>query len=86
MLSAGIGDQRPKGREFYVRLRGFSDSAHDSAGLADTFREQLRRGIDVAICHPKILETEFDVLDLSNILFHETNYSLHTLRESSRRS
>ena len=49
-------------------------------------REQLRRGIDVAICHPKIVETGLDLLDFPTILFHETGYSLHTLRQASRRS
>ena len=50
------------------------------------YREQLKRGIDVAICHPKIVETGLDLLDFPTILFHETGYSLHTLRQSSRRS
>ena len=50
------------------------------------YREQLKRGIDVAICHPKIVETGLDLLDCPTILFHETGYSLHTLRQSSRRS
>jgi len=34
------------------------------------YREQLRRGIDVAICHPKIVETGLDLLDFPTILFH----------------
>jgi hypothetical protein len=46
----------------------------------------LHRGIDVAICHPKIVETGLDLLDFPTILFHETGYSLHTLRQASRRS
>jgi hypothetical protein len=50
------------------------------------YRDQLRRGIDVAICHPKIVETGLDLLDFPTILFHETGYSLHTLRQASRRS
>ena len=50
------------------------------------YREHLRRGIDVAICHPKIVETGLDLFDFPTILFHETGYSLHTLRQSSRRS
>jgi superfamily II DNA or RNA helicase len=36
------------------------------------YREQLRRGIDVAICHPKIVETGLDLLDFPTILFRET--------------
>ncbi len=50
------------------------------------YRDALRRGIDVAICHPKIVETGLDLLDFPTILFHETGYSLHTLRQASRRS
>ncbi len=50
------------------------------------YREQLRRGIEVVICHPKIVETGLDLLDFPTILFHETGYSLHTLRQASRRS
>lgn len=50
------------------------------------YREQLRRGIDVCICHPKIVETGLDLLEFPAILFHETGYSLHTLRQASRRS
>jgi hypothetical protein len=50
------------------------------------YREQLRRGVDVAICHPKIVETGLDLLEFPTILFHETGYSLHTLRQASRRS
>jgi superfamily II DNA or RNA helicase len=50
------------------------------------YREQLRRGIDACICHPKIVETGLDLLEFPTILFHETGYSLHTLRQASRRS
>ena len=42
------------------------------------YREQLRRGIDVVICHPKLVETGLDLLEFPAILFHETGYSLHT--------
>ena len=50
------------------------------------YREQLKRGIDVAICHPKLVETGLDLLEFPTILFHETGYSLHTLRQASCRS
>ena len=50
------------------------------------YREQLKRGIDVAICHPKLIETGLDLLEFPTILFQETGYSLHTLRQASRRS
>ena len=50
------------------------------------YREQLKRGIDVVICHPKLVETGLDLLEFPTVLFHETGYSLHTLRQASRRS
>jgi len=50
------------------------------------YREQLKRGIDGVICHPKLVETGLDLLEFPTILFHETGYSLHTLRQASRRS
>jgi superfamily II DNA or RNA helicase len=50
------------------------------------YREQRRRGTDVVLCHPKIVETGLDLLEFPTILFHETGYSLHTLRQASRRS
>ena len=50
------------------------------------YREQLKRGIDVAICYPKLVETGLDLLEFPTILFHETGYSLHTLRQARRRS
>ena len=50
------------------------------------YRQQLRHGVDVVICHPKIVETGLDLLDFPTILFYETGYSLHTLRQASRRS
>ena len=38
------------------------------------------------ICHPKLVETGLDLLDFPTIIFYESGYSLHTLRQASRRS
>ena len=38
------------------------------------------------ICHPRLVETGLDLLDFPTIIFYETGYSLHTLRQASRRS
>ena len=38
------------------------------------------------ICHPKLVETGLDLLAFSTLYFYETGYSLHTLRQASRRS
>src|SRR5258708_4077055 len=40
----------------------------------------------VRFCHPKIIETGIDLLNHSSLIFFESGYSLHTLRQASRRS
>ena len=40
----------------------------------------------MVISHPKLVETGLDLLDFPTILFYESGYSLHTLRQASRRS
>jgi hypothetical protein len=50
------------------------------------YKERLREGVQVCICHPKLVETGLDLLDFPTIYFYETGYSLHTLRQASRRS
>jgi hypothetical protein len=50
------------------------------------YEKQLKEGIEVVICHPKLVETGLDLLWFPTIYFYETGYSLHTLRQASRRS
>jgi hypothetical protein len=50
------------------------------------YKERLREGVQVCICHPKLVETGLDLLEFPTIYFYETGYSLHTLRQASRRS
>jgi hypothetical protein len=50
------------------------------------YEKQLKRGVEVVICHPKLVETGLDLLALPTLHFYGTGYSLHTLRQASRRS
>jgi hypothetical protein len=50
------------------------------------YARQINDGVQVVICHPKLVETGLDLLDFPTILFYESGYSLHTLRQASRRS
>ncbi len=50
------------------------------------YEQQLKQGVQVVICHPKIVETGLDLLAFPSIYFYQTGYSLHTLRQASRRS
>jgi superfamily II DNA or RNA helicase len=50
------------------------------------YARQLKQGVQVVISHPKLVETGLDLLDFPTIIFYESGYSLHTLRQASRRS
>ena len=52
----------------------------------DWYERQLKAGVEVVICHPKLVETGLDLLAFPTLYFYETGYSLHTLRQASRRS
>ena len=63
-------------------LRASVDTSKREAWYA----RQLKEGVQVVIAHPKLVETGLDLLDFPTILFYESGYSLHTLRQASRRS
>jgi len=63
-------------------LRASVDTSKREAWYA----KQLKEGVQVVICHPKLVETGLDLLDFPTIIFYESGYSLHTLRQASRRS
>ena len=50
------------------------------------FARKLYEGVQVTISHPKIIETGMDLLSHPSLIFYESGYSLHTLRQASRRS
>ena len=50
------------------------------------FSQRLREGVQVTISHPKIIETGMDLLSHPSLIFFESGYSLHTIRQASRRS
>ena len=63
-------------------LRASVDTSKREAWYA----RQIKEGVEVVISHPKLVETGLDLLDFPTILFYESGYSLHTLRQASRRS
>ena len=50
------------------------------------FERKLAEKVQVTISHPKIIETGLDLLSHPSLIFYESGYSLHTLRQASRRS
>ena len=63
-------------------LRASVDTSKREAWYA----RKLKDGVEVVISHPKLVETGLDLLEFPTILFYESGYSLHTLRQASRRS
>jgi superfamily II DNA or RNA helicase len=58
----------------------------DTSKRESWYARQIKDGVQVVICHPKLVETGLDLLDFPTIIFYESGYSLHTLRQASRRS
>jgi len=50
------------------------------------YESRLKEGVQVVICHPKLVETGLDLLAFPTLIFYEVGYSLFTLRQASRRS
>jgi len=50
------------------------------------YARKIKEGVQVVIAHPKLVETGLDLLDFPTIIFYESGYSLHTLRQAARRS
>ncbi len=50
------------------------------------YERRLQAGMQVCICHPKLVQTGLDLLDFPTLLFYETGYSTYVLRQASRRS
>jgi hypothetical protein len=76
--------------ETVLRQAGFRVAVLRSSVATDKreewYERQLKAGVEVVICHPKLVETGLDLLAFPTLYFYETGYSLHTLRQASRRS
>jgi hypothetical protein len=61
-------------------------SSVDTAKREAWYEKRIKEGVQVFLAHPKLVETGLDLLFAPTIIFHESGYSLHTLRQASRRS
>ena len=48
--------------------------------------DKVKQGIDVLICHPRLVQTGLDLIDFPTIIWGETDYSVYVARQASRRS
>jgi hypothetical protein len=58
----------------------------DTGAREAWYEKRLREGVQVFIAHPRLVETSLDLLLAPTISLYESGYSLHTLRQASRRS
>ena len=48
--------------------------------------DKVKEGIDVLICHPRLVQTGLDLIDFQTLCWYETDYSVYVVRQASRRS
>ena len=48
--------------------------------------DRVKQGVDVLICHPRLVQTGLNLVDFPTICWAETDYSVYTMRQASRRS
>ena len=48
--------------------------------------DRVKQGIDVMVCHPRLVQTGLDLIDFPTICWAETDYSVYVARQASRRS
>ena len=48
--------------------------------------QQVEKGIDALICHPRLVQTGLDLVQFPTICWAETDYSVYVMRQASRRS
>ena len=48
--------------------------------------DRVKQGLDVLICHPRLVQTGLDLIDFPTLCWYETDYSVYVMRQASRRS
>ena len=48
--------------------------------------KRVEEGVDVLVCHPRLVQTGLDLVEFPTICWYETDYSVYTMRQASRGS
>ena len=75
----------------FLTRHGFRVAVMKADAVAPERREawvaqQVAEGVDVIVCHPRLVQTGLDLVDFPTICWYETDYSVYTMRQASRRS
>ena len=77
--------------EEFLSRHGFTVAVMKADAVAPERREawvaqRVEEGVDVLVCHPRLVQTGLDLVDFPTICWYETDYSVYTMRQASRRS
>ena len=86
----GTRDVTERMDDFLTR-HGFRVAVMKADAVAPDRREawvadRVKQGVEVLICHPRLVQTGLDLVDFPTICWGETDYSVYTMRQASRRS
>ena len=86
----GTKDVTERMDDFLTR-HGFRVAVMKADAVAPDRREawvadRVKQGVDVLICHPRLVQTGLDLVDFPTICWAETDYSVYVMRQASRRS
>ena len=69
-----------------LRTRVLKSTAVQARKREAWVADRVKEGLDVLIVNPKAVQTGLDLLDFPTLVFYQTEYSVYTLRQASRRS
>ena len=75
----------------FLTRHGFKVAVMKADAVAPERREawvaqRVEEGVDVVVCHPRLVQTGLDLVEFPTICWYETDYSVYTMRQASRRS
>jgi hypothetical protein len=62
---------------------------HSSVGTGKReawVNRQVKNGLDVLICNPRLVQTGLDLVDFPTVIFYEIEYSIYLVQQASRRT
>ena len=77
--------------EQFLNREGIRTQVLKSTTVKSEKREEwvgrkVQEGVDALICNPRLVQTGLDLVDFPTICWFETDYSVYTMRQASRRS
>jgi hypothetical protein len=62
---------------------------HSSVGTGKReawVNRQVKNGLDVLLCNPRLVQTGLDLVDFPTVIFYEIEYSIYLVQQASRRT